>query len=184
METTGKLVSATRDIVSGKLNITFQIDTAPVDELNFLAQLESLDIKAVKHRKKRSLNSNDYFHVLVGKIAEKLTISKAKAKNILICKYGQAELLPDGSPLIYKTNAPVEYMEELESIHSIPVKYGEENGKQVVFYKLYRGSHTYDTKEMSLLIDGTVADAKDLGIETLTPDEIRRMVAAWQGKAS
>jgi len=184
METTGKLLSATRDIVSGKLNITFQIDTAPVDELNSLAQLESLDIKAVKHRKKRSLDSNAYFHVLVGKIAEKLTISKAKAKNILLCKYGQAELLPDGSPLIYKTNAPVEYMEELESIHSIPVKYGEENGKQVVFYKLYRGSHTYDTKEMSLLIDGTVADAKDLGIETLTPDEIRRMVAAWQSKAS
>lgn len=184
METTGKLVSVTRDIVSKKLNITFQIDTEPVEELNFLARLESLDIKAVKHRKKRSLDSNAYFHVLVGKIAEKLTISKAKAKNILLCKYGQAELLPDGSPLIYKTNAPVEYMEELESIHSIPVKYGEENGKQVVFYKLYRGSHTYDTKEMSLLIDGTVADAKDLGIETLTPDEIRRMVAAWQGKAS
>jgi len=45
METTGKLLSATRDIVSGKLNITFQIDTAPVDELNSLAQLESLDIK-------------------------------------------------------------------------------------------------------------------------------------------
>lgn len=180
METTGKLMSVAKDIITGKLNITFQIDSAPVEELNSLAQLESLDIKAVKHRKKRSLDSNAYFHVLVGKIAEKLTISKAKAKNILLCKYGQAELLPDGSPLIYKTNAPVEYMEELESIHSIPVKFGEENGKQVVFYKLYRGSHTYDTKEMSVLIDGTVADAKDLGIDTLTPDELKRMVAAWQ----
>lgn len=179
METTGRLSSVTKDIITGKFNITFQIDTQPVDELNSLAQLEKLEIKAGKHRKKRSLDANSYFHVLVGKIADKLTISKAKAKNVLISKYGQTELLPDGSPLIYKTNAPVEYMIELESIHSIPVKYAED----ATFYKIYRGSHTYSVSEMSALIEGTVADAKELGIETMTPDELRRMVSAWQSKA-
>ena len=179
METTGKLTSVTKDIISGKLNITFQIDTVPVDELNRIAAIESLDIKADKHREKRSRDANAYFHVLVGKIAEAETISKAKAKNILICRYGQVETLPDGSPMIYKTNAPAEYMIELESIHSIPVKYTDE----ATFYKIYRGSHTYDTREMSLLIEGTVADAKELGIETLTPAEIERMVKAWHEKA-
>ena len=102
-----------------------------------------------------------------------------KAKNILICRYGQVETLPDGSPLIYKTNAPVEYMMELESIHSIPVKYAD----GATFYKIYRGSHTYDTYEMSKLIEGTVADAKEQGIDTMTPAEIKRMVIAWQSKA-
>ena len=179
METTGKLTSYTRNIVNGKLNITFEIDTEPLDELNRIASIESLDIKADQHKKKRSLDSNAYFHVLVGKIAEKLTISKAKSKNILICKYGQVETLPDGAPLVYKTNAPAEYMIELESVHSIPVKYTDD----ATFYKIYRGSHTYDTREMSLLIEGTVADAKELGIETLTPREIERMVNAWQSKA-
>jgi hypothetical protein len=179
METTGRLTSVTKDIISGKLNITFQIDTAPVDDLNALAQMEIIDIKADKHRKKRSLDANAYFHVLVGKIADKMTISKAKAKNILITKYGQPELLPDGSPLIYKSNAPVEYMIELESIHSIPVKYVED----ATFYKIYRGSHTLDSKEMSILIEGSVADAKELGIDTMTPNQIQRMVAAWQSRA-
>lgn len=179
METTGRLTSVTKDIISGKLNITFQIDTAPVDDLNALAQMETIDIKADKHRKKRSLDANAYFHVLVGKIADKMTISKAKAKNILITKYGQPELLPDGSPLIYKSNAPVEYMIELESIHSIPVKYVED----ATFYKIYRGSHTLDSREMSILIEGTVADAKELGIDTMTPNQIQRMVAAWQSRA-
>jgi len=179
METTGRLTSVTKDIISGKLNITFQIDTAPVDDLNALAQMETIDIKADKHRKKRSLDANAYFHVLVGKIADKTTISKAKAKNILITKYGQPELLPDGSPLIYKSNAPVEYRSELESIHSIPVKYVEE----ATVYKIYRGSHTLDSKEMSILIEGTVADAKELGIDTMTPNQIQRMVAAWQSRA-
>jgi hypothetical protein len=179
METTGRLTSVTKDIISGKLNITFQIDTAPVDDLNALAQMETIDIKADKHRKKRSLDANAYFHVLVGKIADKMTISKAKAKNILITKYGQPELLPDGSPLIYKSNAPVEYMIELESIHSIPVKYVED----ATFYKIYRGSHTLDSKEMSILIEGTVADAKELGIDTMTPNQIQRMVEAWRSRA-
>ena len=32
---------------------------------------------------------------------------------------------------------------------------------------------------MSLLIDGTVADAKELGIETITPAEIAEMKERW-----
>lgn len=179
METTGKVTTVTKDIITGKLNVTFQIDTEPVDELNSLAQLESLDIKAVKHRKKRSLDANAYFHVLLGKMADKLIISKARMKNILICRYGQAELLSDGSPIIYKSNAPVDYMLELESTHCIPVRYMTD----ATFYKIYRGSHTYDSYEMSILIEGTVAEAKEMGIDTKTPDEIKRMVAAWQSRA-
>lgn len=178
MNTTGKLIGITKDIITGKLNITFQIDSDCVDELNRIATIESLDITADKHRKKRSLDANSYFHVLVGKIAEAQTISKAKAKNILICRYGQVETLPDGYPLIYKSNAPVEYMMELESVHCIPVKYTE----NATFYKIYRGSHTYDSKEMSVLIEGTVADAKELGIETMTPQQLERMLSAWHKK--
>lgn len=51
--------------------------------------------------------------------------------------------------------------------------------KKATFYRIYRGSHTYDTKEMSVLIDGTVADAKELGIETATPAEIAEMKERW-----
>jgi hypothetical protein len=78
-----------------------------------------------------------------------------------------------------QSNAPVEYMIELESIHSIPVKYVED----ATFYKIYRGSHTLDSKEMSILIEGTVADAKELGIDTMTPNQIERMVNAWRSRA-
>lgn len=60
-------------------------------------------------------------------------------------------------------------------IHAIPVKYEE----KATFYRIYRGSHTYDTKEMSVLIDGTVADAKELGVETATPAEIAEMKERW-----
>lgn len=39
----------------------------------------------------------------------------------------------------------------------------------------YYGSHTYNTKEMSRLIDGVVTRCKELDIETLPPDELKRM---------
>jgi hypothetical protein len=47
--------------------------------------------------------------------------------------------------------------------------------------RLYKGSHLYDTKEMSRLIDYIVEEAKDLGIETMTPDDVARMKASWKG---
>jgi hypothetical protein len=43
-----------------------------------------------------------------------------------------------------------------------------------------RGSHTYDTKEMARLIDGVVYEAKSIGIETLSPDELERMKSLWK----
>lgn len=180
MNTTGKLVSLSRDIASKKLMVSFIIDTEPVDDLNALAQIESLDITAEKHTEKRSNNANKYFHTLVGKIAEKDVRSKAWTKNLMICRYGQPELLPDESPMVYKTNAPYEYMMELETLHTIPVKFSEENGQEIGFYKIYRGSHTYDSYEMSKLIEGTVAEAKERGIETMAPMELERLIKKWR----
>lgn len=180
METTGKLINITRDFMTGKLNVTFQIGTEPIDDLNEMAKLDVLDITAKKHKKKRSLDANSYFHVLVGKIADKLHISKTHCKNILIGRYGQQEFLEDGKPIVIKSNVSVEKMLEQEFLHTVPCGTKTENGIEVVFYKVFRGSHTYDTKEMSILIDGTVQEAKDMGIETIPPAELERMVSRWR----
>lgn len=177
MELTGKAVGASLDLDSNRFRITFEVNENEVVKAEYdrLKGYEKLKIKAVRYTQRRSLDANAYFHALAGKIADALAISKAKAKNVLICKYGQPQLLPDGSIMVYKTNAPEDFMWEQESIHAIPVKYEE----KATFYKIYRGSHTYDTKEMSVLIDGTVADAKELGIETDTPAEIAEMKERW-----
>lgn len=45
---------------------------------------------------------------------------------------------------------------------------------------LYYGSSTYDTEQMSRLIDIVVQDCKALGIETKTPDEIANMLSLWE----
>ena len=125
-------------------------------------------------KKHRSLDANAYFHVLCDKLRQALGISMARCKNTLIASYGQFEYIDD-EPMIYKTNAPEEYMAELETLHTKCVRVTEENGKPVFFYRVYRGSHTYNSAEMSKLIAGTVEECKLQGIETLTPLELAKL---------
>lgn len=176
MQTVGRYVGASLTLDGKSINLTFEVDrSAKVEDIPD----GPLKITADKLRKRRSLDANAYFHVLVGKIADTLTISKTRAKNILICRYGQMETIDD-QPLVYKTNAPPEYMAEQEYLHVLHIATKEENGSEIHFYRIFRGSHTYDSKEMSVLIDGTVQEAKDMGIETLTPRELEKMKEAWK----
>ena len=140
------------------------------------------DLTEHQDKKRRSLDSNAYFHVLCDRLRQKLGISMARCKNHLIADYGQIMYLEEGVPLIYKTNAPEDYMMELETIHTKCVKVTEENGKPVYFYRVYRGSHTYDVLEMAELIKGTVEECELQGIQTATPDELAHMQALWKAK--
>lgn len=137
------------------------------------------DLSEHKEHRKRSLDSNAYFHVLADKLRQKLGISMARCKNHLIADYGQILYLGD-EPMIYKTNAPEDYMMELETLHTKCVKVTTENGREVFFYRVYRGSHEYNTEEMARLINGTIEECKAQGIETATPDELARMQALWE----
>ena len=56
------------------------------------------------------------------------------------------------------------------------VKVGAMEGHQL---QVYYGSSTFDTKEMSVLLDGVVSECEAIGISTLTPNEIERMKQEW-----
>lgn len=141
------------------------------------------DIEPHKERKGRSLNANSYFHVLVQKLAQAQNppISLAKCKNMMIAAYGQPEYI-DGQQAIIKSNVPQEKMQEIEYLHTALVKISEENGTECYFYRIYRGSHTYNTEEMQKLIAGTVQECQDAGVETATPAEVQKMIEVWGQK--
>lgn len=131
------------------------------------------------HKEKRSLDSNAYFHVLCDKLRQKLNMSMARCKNHLIADYGQMEYI-DNEPMVYKTNAPEEYMMELETIHAKCVKVTEENDKPVFFYRIYRPTHTYNSAEFAKLLEGTIAECKAQDIQTATPKELEHMQYLWE----
>ena len=173
METTGRVENITKDWKSDKLIISFLVDSIPTDLEDL--QNKNLDVVAKPHRDKRSLNANAYFHVLSGKIAEKLGTSLTHEKNRMIREYGQYEVI-DG--MIPTLTAKEKYEDKMLDIEGVHLKVVERPGGTVKM-AVMRGSHTYNTAEMSRLIDATVEEAKELGVETLTPDQLERMKASW-----
>lgn len=173
MEARGRVKTITWDYETGKMIIGFMVDSVPSDLENL--QNKDLDVLAKPHREKRSLNANAYFHVLSGKIAEKLGTSLTHEKNRLIREYGQYEVI-DG--MIPTLTAKEKYEDKMLDIEGVHLKVVERPGGTVKM-AVMRGSHTYNTAEMSRLIDATVEEAKELGIETLTPDQLERMKASW-----
>lgn len=131
-------------------------------------------VEVKKQSKKRSLSANAYFHLLSDKIADATPCSKAHAKNMLLGSYGQRELDEDGNYIILAVKEGID-LTEREDIHTVLVDRDLIKGEWYDIYAVVRGSHTYDTREMSILIEGTVQEAKNMGIETMTPQEIARL---------
>lgn len=123
-----------------------------------------------EHREKRSLNANAYAWALIGKIADAMRLSKDECYLLMLKRYGQSELVSVLSEV--NISGYFKYYEDAgTAIHG---------GKGYTYYRLFKGSSEYDTHEMAVLIDGIVSEAEGLGIETLPPDEIRRITEKWQ----
>ena len=149
-------------------------------EQNIIKPDAEWDIK--EHKERRSLDANAFFHTLADKLRFKIDPmpwSMAHIKNHLITSYGQVERDEDGNIVYIKANIPAEKMQEVEYLHCLPIKYESDT---VVIYRVYRGSHTYNSKEMSQLIAGTVDECQAVGITTATPAELARMVELWRVK--
>ena len=156
-----------------ELNISNNKDIL-VDGYYKLKDKDNLSISIKEHRERRSLDANAYCWVLLQKLAEVLNTDKDSLYEEMICKYGVF------THLIVKPNAVDRVKEEWRSVREL----GEVtvNGKTGIQLQCYFGSSTYDTKEMSVLIDGIVRECQELGIETLTPDEIADMKRKWLKK--
>jgi len=125
-----------------------------------------LDLK--QYRNPRSKDANSYFHVLCRKIADRIGISSAEVKNKMISRYGQYEII-DGSIDYWIVRDEVD-VTKYEDIHLQPTSQTQVlNGKLYRVYARMRGvglkhDKAYDTKEMSILIDGTISEAKEIGL--------------------
>lgn len=135
------------------------------------------EYECTKKRKKRSLQANAYFHVLCQKVAEKTNQSTTEVKNQIISDYGQVDM--DCGEIILRDDIDWRRLETLH-VHPTTATRTLDNGKLYRVYYIMRGSHTYDTKEMSILIEGIVQEAKAVGVETLTDSELERMIGKWK----
>lgn len=141
-------------------------------------QNRELDIILEEHKEKRSLTANRYFHVLNDKLADRLRISKPRMKNILLYRYGQAEMV-DGAEATMHSNLPPSKILEQEEMHFFPVGTDDDG---LTVYRIQRKSRTYNSLEMSILIDGVVDECKENGIEVMPPDKLAHLLKMWEEK--
>lgn len=154
-----------------KQRITIEIDTDFREGFDALKGSD-VEVSVKKWRKKRSNDANAYFHVLVTAIAEARGVSNEEVKRMLVVDYGSLARDDDGQIIGFKLPPSV----DVSFIYPYTKLYKqiEENGKLFNCYLVYKHSSDMDTKEMSRLIDGAVHEAKELGIDTDTPEERAR----------
>lgn len=184
MEHKAELLDISRDWKTGKTRLLFEVDGSPEEAEKYTGK--KLRLKAVEWRDKRSLDANSYYWVLLSKLAGALKVSNSYMHNFMLRAYGQPDLYDDKKAYIVLPDTDETEKKSMESdtYHIKPtseIKMGRD-GKMYRTYYLLRGSSSYDTAEMSRLIDGLVDECKDAGIETLPPDELESMMVAYDEK--
>ena len=146
-------------------------DRASVQQLKSLPTDKDFSLELTKFREKRSKDANAYFHVLVTRIAEVLGLGLEEVKRQMVEEYGTK-----------LCDARVPQDADLTLIHKYVKLIGESRGtkKPCNDWIIFKPTHTLDTKEMARLIDGVVHEAKQLGIETRTPNELAEMMSLWE----
>lgn len=184
----GKLIDIGKDIFTSKFNVTLSVDDiANLEELRD----KELDVTIKQHREKRSLDSNAYSWVLIDKIAKELRSTSEEVYMEMLRDYGFPLYNEDGSIVMSSFESKVDVSAinhtTFRTTASNTIKYyyiwiGEGHAGKKLFnhYKVMRGQSDYDTKEMSVFIDGIISEAKELNIEVLSPSEIERMKSMWK----
>lgn len=156
-----------RFTIDGKVEITFTTYKSALGGFESLKDKE-LNVKVSSFSKKRSLSQNAYMWTLLNQLGEKLNRSKEDVYKHYIKDYGVFEILPikneaaDRFKRNWSKNGIGWFVEDI----------GE--SKLSGFTKLiaYYGSSTYNSQEMSRLLNAIVDDCHDQGISTMTLSDI------------
>ena len=174
MESKALLIDLAKDWKTQRIRLTFELEDEPTPEQIDDITGKPLRLKAVLFRKKRSLNANGYAWELMREIAQKVGSTKEEIYEIALRDVGVPYEDENGKHIIMK-------LPRAANIDAVPGHWRRTDGDYMFSeYILLKGSSEYDTKEMSILIDYIVEQAKSLGIDTMTPDEIARLKSIWR----
>ena len=79
--------------------------------------------------------------------------------------YGQREVIS----MLSSIN-PIGYFKYYKKVGT-----GVINNKEFTHYAIFKGSSEFDTKEMAIFLDGIIQECENVGIPTLTKNEIERL---------
>lgn len=162
----------------GSVNVTVTVSAdcgALYDELKDVPV--SIEIK--KAQKHRSMEANRYCWVLVDQIAVRTNVKRSEVYRNAIREIGGVS-----RDMFMQTDAVPVFREiwEKQGLGNQIEIVDEEKETGWSSIRVYFGSSTYDSAQMSALLDSLIQDAEALGIPTITPKEEARMLGKWAKK--
>lgn len=181
VDTTARLRDMTQDFKTKRFVLTMEIDN-PQTAMNVWDELhgdEKISVRFSKHRKKRSLDSNAYAWVLMDRLSEKLGIPKEQIYRQYIKDIGGVS-----ETICIKSTGVNKLCEawHKNGLGWLTATFPSDTQGYTNVILCY-GSSTYDTRQMSRLIDMIVHDCKEQVIETANPEELRALLESWDQKA-
>lgn len=160
--------------VNGKtVNILLSLETTNLNGINELTD-KTLSVSLKPFHPKRSLDANAYLWVITSKMADVLKTSKEELYENLLVRYGVPYLDEQGNYVAITLRNDIST--DVLGGHWVFIK----SQQGFTSYMKIKGTSDYDSAEMAKFIDNVVSEAKELGIETLPPEELQRMKDDWE----
>ena len=173
MNIKGTVAGISRDWKTGKYQITLEMNEGNIQEIDKLTGVEiSAEIK--RFRNKRSKDANAMLWACIGEISKALGADKWDIYKGALKDYGKFTYICVKPEAV---EAVKEQWRETDVIGEINI-----NGTPAVQLLCYFGSHLYDTKEFSRLLDGVISEMKDAGLDTPTSEEMQRALDMWEAE--
>lgn len=155
-------------LVNGKIEIIFTCDKSILRQFESLKDDIDLTVQVKEYRQKRSLSQNAYMWVLLDEIAKAVNRSKEDVYRELVKDYGVFEIIPLKDEAVKRFN----HNWAKNGLGWFTDVLGKSKLKGYTNLIVYYGSSTYDTKEMTRLLDAVINECQELGIQTMTLSEI------------
>ena len=177
MNSIGTLQDISIDYKTNKPKITLVLDQR--ESISSLEEIkeDKLSIEIKKYRKPRSLDANKYFWKLLQEVCEYKDIDtiedyKRRVKELGI--FRQFKIMTQDVNTFEKvwTDRGIAWFCEIADTDYI-------GNTEFKIINAYYGSSSYNSKQMSSLIDNLIQDCKAVGIETKTPAEINSLLESW-----
>jgi hypothetical protein len=158
---------------SQQQEVTFTLtQKQPIDDLKaIVANKKLIAIEVSQQKRKRSLDANGMLWAICTQIAAAIKSSKDEVYLTMLERYGVF------THIIVKAEAVERIKQEWRTCRVL----GEVtvNGKTGIQIQCYYGSHLYDSKEFSVLLEGVISEAQEMGIEVVSEQDKQLLIQQW-----
>lgn len=163
----GKLESVSKAIIGKDFLVTFRLDGYPQGMEN-----KTLEVSVKEYKPHRSKDANALLWVCLTEIAKALRTDNWSVYLQMLRRYGKCTHIvckPEAVDMVRKQ------WRESEVIGDYEV-----NGQKAVQMLCYYGSSTFDSSEMSRLLDGVISEMAEMNLQKPTSAEMKRALDEWE----